>query len=102
MKHRIATRMGDGSWIELTRSEIRADAQAGSQAAAARAKVPPLGEAELDHITDIYASTARFTGVDIGTEVVLSYDGCGCQAIGTRINDLQTYEQMLGADVVEL
>ncbi len=40
--------------------------------------------------------------MDVGTEVVLSYDGCGCQAIGTRINDLQTYEQMLGADIVEL
>jgi dimethylamine--corrinoid protein Co-methyltransferase len=94
--------MGDGSYVELTRSEIRADAQAGSQAAAARAKVPPLDETMLDHIVDIYASTARFTGVDVGTEVVLSYDGCGSQAIGTRINDLQTYEQMLGADILEL
>lgn len=102
MESRIPTRMGDGSFAEMTRSEIQAEVEAGSHAGAGRAKVEPLGEAELEHITDIYASTSRFTGVDIGREVVLSYDGCGSQCIGTRVNDLQSYEQMMGADIVEL
>ena len=94
--------MGDGSHVEMTRSAIRADVEAGSEAAVRRAKVAPLGDAEIEHLTDIYTSPSRFTGVDIGHEVVLSYDGCGSQCIGTRVNDLQSYEQMLGADMVEL
>ena len=102
MEERIPTRLGDGSYAELTRSEIRADVEAGNEAAVRRAKVAPLDEAEIDHLTDIYASSSRFTAVDIGREVVLSYDGCGSQCIGTRVNDLQSYEQMLGADLVEL
>ncbi len=40
--------------------------------------------------------------MDIGDEVVLSYDGCGSQDMGTRINDLQYYEQYLCADSVEM
>ena len=102
MQQKVLTRMGDGSPVEMTRGEIRADVEAGSEAAAKRAKVPPLDDAALEHLTDIYASQARFTGVDVGSEVVLSYDGCGSQCIGTRVNDLQSYEQMIGADIVEL
>ncbi len=102
MDRKYPVRFGDGSLVAMTRAEIRADVEAGTEAGARRAKAPALESAEIDHITDVYASTARFTGVDLGTEVVLSYDGCGCQAIGTRINDLQSYEQMLGADIVEL
>jgi hypothetical protein len=39
--------MGDGSPVEMTRGEIRADVEAGSEAAAKRAKVPPLDDAAL-------------------------------------------------------
>jgi dimethylamine--corrinoid protein Co-methyltransferase len=94
--------MGDGSFVEMTRSELRADLEAGTQAAAKRAKIEPLTAAELDHLLDIYASPARFTAVDIGDEVVLTYDGSGSKTVGTRLQDLLTYEQMLGADSVEL
>ena len=58
---RVPTRMGDGTFTRMTRSEIRADLVAGSEAAAKRAKVPPLTDEELDHLLDIYASPARFT-----------------------------------------
>jgi dimethylamine--corrinoid protein Co-methyltransferase len=102
LESRILTRMGDGSLVEMTRSEIRADVEEGVAVAVRRAKVPPLGEAEIEHIIDIYASSARFTGVDIGTEVMLSFDGTGTQQIGGRVQDLVSYEQMLGADSVEL
>jgi len=98
----VLTRLGDGSLVEMTRSEIRADVEDGVAVAAKRAKVEPLTEAEIDHITDIYASSARFTGVDIGHEVMLSFDGVGTQQIGSRVQDLVSYEQMLGADSVEL
>jgi dimethylamine---corrinoid protein Co-methyltransferase len=99
---RVPTRMGDGTFVQLTRSEIRADLEAGSAAAAKRAKVPPLTSDEIDHLLDIYASPARFTGVDVGDEIVLSCDGTGMKTHATRIQDLQTYEQWMGADLLEL
>jgi len=86
----------------MTRSGIRADIVAGSEAAARRAKVPPLGDDEVDHLLEIYASPARFTGVDVGEEVVLSCDGTGMKTHATRIQDLQSYEQWMGADLLEL
>ena len=99
---RFPTRMGDGELVQMTRSEIRADLEAGVEVAVRRAKVPPLAEDELDHLLDIYASPARFTGVDIGSEVVLSFDGSGMKTIASRREDLQIYEQWFGADTIEL
>jgi dimethylamine--corrinoid protein Co-methyltransferase len=98
----IPTRMGDGSLVRMTRAEIEAEIHAGVAAAVKRAKVEPLGEDEVAHLVDVFASAARFSAVDIGDEVVLTYDGCGSQDMGTRLNDLQYYEQFLCADSVEL
>jgi dimethylamine---corrinoid protein Co-methyltransferase len=95
-------RSGDGSRIELDRGQLRAELEDGTSAAAKRAKVPELTADELDHLLDIFASRARFTGVDLGDEVVLTYDGTGGQLVGSRLDDLRTFEQYLGADSVEL
>jgi len=102
METQHPTRMGDGALTRMTRSELRADLEEGTLAGAKRAKVPPLTAAELDHLLDIWASPARFSAVDIGDEVVLTYDGSGSKTVGTRTQDLQIYEQMFGADSVEL
>jgi dimethylamine--corrinoid protein Co-methyltransferase len=102
LEARIRTRMGDGALVEMTPSQIRADLEEGTQAGAKRSKSPVLASAELDHLAEIFCSNSRFTGVDIGDEVVLSYDGCGSQDLGTRVNDLQYYEQYLCADSLEL
>ena len=102
MEPKIPTRMGDGSLVELTRSEIKADLEEGTRIAAKKAKVPELTQDELDHLLDIYASPARFTAVDIGEEVVLSNDGTGTKHIGNRVQDLQSYETLLGIDIPEL
>ncbi len=59
----IPTRMGDGSLVRLSRDQIRAELEEGTQAAAKRAKVPPLAQDELDHLLDIYASPYRVVGV---------------------------------------
>ena len=99
---RVPTRMADGTFVRLARSEIRADLEAGSEAGANRAKVPPLAADEIDHLLDIYASPARFIGVDVGDEIVLSCDGTGMKTHATRIQDLQSYEQWMGADLLEL
>jgi dimethylamine--corrinoid protein Co-methyltransferase len=102
MEERIATRFGDGSLGHMTASEIRAELEAGTEAGSRRAKVPPLTTDELDHLLDIFASPARFSAVDIGDEVVLTYDGSGSKMIGARVQDLLIYEQMFGADSIEL
>ena len=99
---RIPTRMGDGSMVHLTRDEIEADVLAGTEAGAKRAKVEPLRDDEVAHLVDIFASPARFSAVDIGDEVILSSDGVGSQDVGSRINDLQNYEQTVCTDTVEL
>ena len=101
MDSRIPTRMGDGSLAWMSRSEIRADLEAGTQDGAKRAKVPALSESELDHLLDIFASTVRFTAVDLGHEVVLSCDGSGNGDL-PRLDELYSYQSHLGADIVEL
>jgi dimethylamine---corrinoid protein Co-methyltransferase len=98
----VPTRMGDGSLVELTRSQLKAEIEDGTQTAAAKVKVPPLAQDELDHLLDIFASAARFTGVDIGDEVVLSKDGTGSPQFGSRIDALYGAEQLLGHDTCEL
>ncbi len=102
MEERIPTRMGDGSLVHLTPAEIAADVCGGVEAAVRRAKVEPLSDDEVKHLVDIFCSRARFSAVDIGAEVVLTYDGCGSQDMGTRVHDLQYYEQYLCSDSVEL
>ncbi len=102
MEQRIPTRMGDGSRVFMTSGEIRADVTAGVEAAMKRAKVPPLAADEVDHLVDIFSSTARFSAVDIGDEVILSSDGVGSQEIGSRLDDLRYYEQLVCTDTVEL
>jgi len=98
----IPTRMGDGTLVRMTRSELRADIEAGCLAAAKRAHVEPLTADEQAHLLEIYGSPARFASVDIGDEVVLSCDGTGMKTHATRQQDMQSFEQWLGADLVEL
>ena len=101
MEGRITTRMADGGLVEMTRGEIRADLEEGSAEAVRRAKVEPLSPDELDHLLDIFASTARFAAVDIGREVMLSYDGTGSGQLD-RISGLMMYQECFAADSSEL
>ena len=102
MERRIATRLGDGSFIELTRGEIEADLVAGSEMGAKRSKAPVLSDDEIAHLLGIFATEAKFSAVDIGDEVVLSFDGCGNADAGTPVSDLIVYQNHHGADSVEL
>ena len=101
MGARLMTRMGDGTAVEMTRDEIRADIEDGVAAAVKRAKVPPLDADEIDHLLDIFASSARFTGVDVGDEVVLSSDGIAASCAPARV-DRPDLSGQLGADLLEL
>jgi dimethylamine---corrinoid protein Co-methyltransferase len=102
MTQRIPTRLGDGSLVELTRAEIEADLVAGSEAAVKRAKVEPLPQDDLDHLLDIFTSTAKFSAVDYGDEVILSFDGSGNADISSPVLEQVIYQNHHGADMIEL
>jgi len=97
---KVVTRMGDGSSIERTRDELRADIEDGVAAAVKRAKVAPLDESEVAHLLDIFASQARMTGVKVGDEVVLSCDG-STSLRASRLDSLTDAEDV-GSDLCEL
>jgi dimethylamine--corrinoid protein Co-methyltransferase len=104
---KIRTRMGDGTLVELTEDELKREFEEGTQDAADRGKIPALARDELDHLFDIYSSPSRTAGVEMGNEVVFTYDStCGeVQRTLTpidRTQSLQLFERMLGADTVEL
>ena len=71
----IKTRMGDGSTVEMTRDEIRADVIQGSEAAAKKGKIPTLEENEYDYLVDMFCSPSRIWGVERGHEAIMSKDG---------------------------
>ena len=98
MERRVRTRLGDGGLVEMTPSEIRADMVAGSELGARRAKAPPLSDGEIDHLVDIFASEAKFSAVDMGDEVVLSFDGSGNLDSGSRVDELYSYQSHRGAE----
>jgi len=102
MAHRIPTRLGDGSLAEMTPAEIEADLEAGVEAAIKRAKVDPLADDELAHLLDIFTSPSRFTAVDYGDEVVLSFDGAGNGDTGLPVTEQVLYQNHHGADSIEL
>ncbi len=90
MQGRLITRLGDGSAVAMTRREIRADLEEGTQVAAARAQAPAAHRrrARPPGWTSSPAA-ARFSAVDIGDEVVLSFDGSGTPQQGSRIDALR-------------
>ena len=102
MEAQVPTRMGDGSLVDMTRSQIRAEIEDGMAMAVKRGKVEPLAQDELDHLLDIFASAARFTSVDIGDEVILTEDGTGHPQEGGRIEALYQHEQIICQDSVEV
>lgn len=104
---KLLTRMGDGSLTEMSESQLKGDLEAGTRDAAERAEVPPLSEDELKHLFDIFCTPAKFASVELGNEVVLSFDAGSLKirrlGISTgRIQAIQFFERALGADTMEL
>jgi len=62
MGARLMTWMGDGTAVEMTRDELRADVEDGIAISVKRAKVSPLDDGEVAHPIDIFASQERMTG----------------------------------------
>lgn len=107
MGKKIITRMGDGSVIEMTESELRRELEDGTRDAADRGKIPALSQEELKYLFEIFELPYKFVSVERGNEVVLSYDAgtLKIRRVGisaSRIQALQIYEKLLGADTMEL
>ena len=104
---KIMTRMGSGFPVEMSESQLMEDLTGGSEDAADRGKIPPLSEEELKYLFNLFISTDRFLSVEAGKEIVLSYDASPLKIIRAavdvhRIQSLQIYEKLLGADTLEL
>lgn len=104
---KILTRFGDGFKVELTEDEVRADIIEGTNDAASRAGISPLGEDEVQHIFEMFKNTDKLVGVETGKEVVMSYDGMASKIrrahiVIDRVQSLQVFERALGADTLEL
>ena len=109
----ITTRMGDGYAVELTPDELRRELVEGSEAAAARAKIPALEANEIDYLHDLFAYPGRIAGVPPGHEVVLTKDGCAntlyngqmSSGVGvplSREQGIRVMERALGFDTMEV
>jgi dimethylamine--corrinoid protein Co-methyltransferase len=104
---KILTRMGDGTLTEMSESELKQDLETGTRDGADKADVPPLHQDELDYLLDIFTTPAKFASVELGSEVVLSFDGgtLKTRRLGVatgRIQAIQFFERALGADTMEL
>ena len=103
----ILTRFGDGYKVELTEDEVREDIIEGTNDAASRAGIDPLGEDEIQHILEIFKNPDKVVGVEAGKEVVMSYDGMSSKIRRAhitidRVQSLQVFERAMGADTLEL
>lgn len=99
--------MGDGSIVEMTEIELRRELEDGTKEAADRGKIPTLSQDELDYLFEIFELPYKFISVERGKEVILSYDAgtLKIRRVGistNRIQALQIYEKLLGADTMEL
>lgn len=104
---KIHTKLGDGSPVELSESELMKDLEEGTEDAADRGHIPPLTKEELKFLIDVFSSTNRFVSVEPGNEVVLTYDGAPLKMMRTqvhvnRLQCLQIYEKLFGADTLEM
>jgi dimethylamine--corrinoid protein Co-methyltransferase len=99
--------MGDGFKIELSEEEIRQDIQEGMETAVKHGHVDPLEDGEIDHLLEIFKCPDKSVGVQRGKEVILTYDSGTTKfkrvnVSVSKIQSLQIYERILGADTLEL
>lgn len=103
----ILTRMGDGSFIEMSEAEIRKEIETGVEEGAKKAKCPPLTEDDMEKLMKIICEPRKFVSVERGNELVLTYDSQPLKftRLGLPIampQILQTYERALMADTLEM
>ncbi len=103
----VLTRMGDGTFVEMSEAEVRKEIEAGVQEAAKKAKCPPLTDDDIEKLMKIICEPRKFVSVERGNELVLTYDSQPLKftRLGLPIampQILQTYERALMADTLEM
>ncbi len=82
----IVTRMGDAATVEMTPDELRRDIVEGSEAAAAKGKIPILEEREVEYLHEMFANPTRLWGVERGHEAILTKDGSTNTVYSSRLS----------------
>ena len=106
-------RRGDGKRLYLSRQQILDDINEGIADAADIASVPNLTSDDIDFLLEILIDSNRTVGVEVGKEVVLTYDigqidlegDTGNSGLGipiSRLTGALTHERAMGADTFEL
>ena len=107
----IATRNGSGALIRMTKDQIKADIEAGSNDAAEKAHVAGLTGDEFDHVLEIVTEPSRYVSVEHGREVVLTRDGGVLKYTGasrysgsslSKEQGITVGERVVGLDTMEL
>lgn len=104
---KVFTRMGDASGVWLSKEEVRAELEEGTNDAADRGKIPPLTEEELDRLFDICTRPEKIVSVEPGNEVVVSFDAGTLKMVRVgvpvdRAQSILIHERALGSDTMEL
>ena len=102
------TRMGDGSGVYMSATEIRQDIEEGTLDAASRGKIPALSPEEMAYLFDIVTMEGNVVGVKRGMEVVSTSDS-GCFKLSYQANipmdrttSVLINERVLGLDSVDI
>ena len=107
----IATRNGSGVLIKMTKEQIKADLEAGSNDAAGKAHIPALTGDELDRLLEIMMEPTKTVSVERGKEIVLTRDGgvlkyTGCTRYAgsplSKEQGISIGERIIGLDTMEL
>ncbi len=103
----IRTRMGDGTFVQMSRAEIREEIESGVAQAVKNCKCPPLTGDDIEKLMEIICEARKFVSVERGNELVLTYDSQPLKftRLGlpiARPQILQTYERVLMADTLEM
>ncbi len=103
----VLTRMGDGYFIEMSKTEVRKEIEAGVEVASKKAKCPPLTNDDIEKLMEIICEPRKFVSVERGNELVLTYDSQPLKLtrLGIPIampQILQVYERAMMADTLEM
>lgn len=100
-------RLGDGELVAYSDAELERDIWQGTGDMAENSGLSPLSQEEVAYLCELFQSKHRMTGVDKGSEVVLTYDGptSEIRRVGVnagRLDALQIFERCFGSDTVEM
>ena len=107
----IATRNGSGALIKMTKEQIKAELETGSNDAAEKGHIPGLTGDEFDHVLEIITEPDRIVSVERGREVVLTRDGGVLKYTGasrysgsalSKEQAVSVGERIVGLDTMEL